>query len=58
MNKVIYKDLEFGLVKKLVYICLFEKTISIQILSLGSVIKQTKFKHNNVFMSKHVNIRA
>ena len=53
MNQAIYEQLNFESRKNLfIFICLVNKLSSN--LTLGSIIKQIKLKHNNVF----VNIKA
>ena len=40
------------------FVYLEKKKSQVQDLSLGSIIKRTKLKHNNVFANKLVNMRA
>ena len=57
MNQAIYEQLNFESRKNLfIFICLVNKLSSN--LTLGSIIKQIKLKHNNVFVNKLVNIKA
>ena len=57
MNQTIYEQLNFESRKNLfIFICLVNKLSSN--LTLGSIIKQIKLKHNNVFVNKLVNIKA
>ena len=57
MNQAINEQLNIGLGKSLFMFVLY-KTSQVQTLSLSSIIKQVKFKHNNVFMNKLMNMRA
>ena len=58
MNQAICKQLELDLGKIFfMFICL-ENKLSLSLYFFSSIIKRTKLIHNNVFMNKHVNIRA
>ena len=58
MNEAVYEHFEFKLniyIYIYIFICLINKSNLSQ--NLGSIIKQAKLKHNNVFINKPMNLR-
>ena len=52
MNQIVYEQLKFSLIKKLVYVRLFSKQAKNELNSnptLGLIIKRAKLKYNNMY---------